>query len=124
MAERFAAYWTETGAPGPERTPFGVRRILRAAHYLATRWEFEYLSHGAEPLRRGAHPEENINGRLREHLDMPVVKECPRFPSGNGNELLRGFRESSGTAPLPEALEPYPGFPRPRCSGTCSSWRS
>jgi putative hydrolase of HD superfamily len=91
VAERFAAYWTETGAPSPERAPFGVRRILRAAHYLATRWEFELLYPLARNLYGAERTRENINGRLREHLDMPVVKNVLDSLAGMGTSCFADF---------------------------------
>ncbi|WP_024821594.1 MULTISPECIES: HD domain-containing protein [Aminobacterium] len=50
------------------------RRILKAAHYLATKWEFDYIYEWSRPLYGIEGTRDEINRQIKEHDDLGAVK--------------------------------------------------
>lgn len=50
------------------------RKILRAAHYLATKWEFDYIYEWSKPLYGIDATRDEINRQIEEHNDLRAVQ--------------------------------------------------
>jgi putative hydrolases of HD superfamily len=66
--ERFESYFSS-----PENTL--ERRILRAAHYLATNWEFKIIYHAAPFIYGIEKTKENIENQIEDHYDLIGVQK-------------------------------------------------
>jgi putative hydrolase of HD superfamily len=66
--ERFDSYFTS-----PENSL--ERRILRAAHYLATNWEFKIIYHAAPFIYGIEKTKENIENQIEDHYDLIGVQK-------------------------------------------------
>jgi 5'-deoxynucleotidase YfbR-like HD superfamily hydrolase len=66
--ERFESYFT---------SPVNSleRRILRAAHYLATNWEFKIIYHAAPFIYGIEKTKENIENQIEDHYDLIGVQK-------------------------------------------------
>ena len=51
------------------------RRILRAAHYLATQWEFKIIYHTAPFIYGIDKTKENIENQIEDHYDLIGVQK-------------------------------------------------
>lgn len=51
------------------------RRILRAAHYLATNWEFKIIYHSAPFIYGIERTKENIENQIEDHYDLIGVQK-------------------------------------------------
>ncbi len=59
----------------PQATPNLERRLLRAAHYLATQWEFRLLYHTAPFLYGIERTKAEIESQIEDHLDLAGVQK-------------------------------------------------
>ena len=50
------------------------RKILRAAHYLATKWEFDYIYEWSRPLYGIDATKDEINRQIEEHRELGAVQ--------------------------------------------------
>ena len=66
--ERFEGYFTS-----PQNSL--ERRILRAAHYLATNWEFKIIYHAAPFIYGIERTKENIENQIEDHYDLIGVQK-------------------------------------------------
>lgn len=66
--ERFENYFTS-----PKNSL--ERRILRAAHYLATNWEFKIIYHAAPFIYGIEKTKENIENQIEDHYDLIGVQK-------------------------------------------------
>jgi len=66
--ERFEGYFTS-----PQNSL--ERRILRAAHYLATNWEFKIIYHAAPFIYGIERTKENIENQIEGHYDLIGVQK-------------------------------------------------
>ena len=66
--DRFESYFSS-----PENTL--ERRILRAAHYLATNWEFKIIYHAAPFIYGIEKTKENIENQIEDHYDLIGVQK-------------------------------------------------
>ena len=94
------------------------RRILGAAHFLASRWEFEII-YDFHPGAYGVREiKEKIDSEVEEYLELTGVRRLEMAKiAGTFWNFARCCASRNG-GPRP------PGFPRPRYWGTCSSSRS
>jgi putative hydrolase of HD superfamily len=67
FGERFATYFSDPGARPREK------RLLRAAHYLATQWEFNIIYKSCPFLYGIEEVNREIEAQLSEHTDLPEV---------------------------------------------------
>lgn len=51
------------------------KKLLRAAHYLATKWEFELIYHFNEGIYGSEETKAVINSELEDHYDLAAVKK-------------------------------------------------
>ena len=54
----------------------GEKRILRAAHYTATKWEFGLVYHWSQSLYGIEETKRSIDSQLEEYRDIPLVREA------------------------------------------------
>jgi putative hydrolase of HD superfamily len=66
--DRFEAYFFGTSFARE-------KRILRAAHYLATKWEFGLVYHWSQSLYGIEETRRSIDSQLEEYQDIPSVQE-------------------------------------------------
>jgi putative hydrolase of HD superfamily len=66
--ERFECYFTS-----PQNSL--ERRILRAAHYMATNWEFKIIYHAAPFIYGIERTKENIENQIEDHYDLIGVQK-------------------------------------------------
>lgn len=51
-----------------------VKKYLQAAHYLATKWEFEFIYPWSAPIYRIERTKDEIYRQVREHMDIDAVR--------------------------------------------------
>ncbi len=66
--ERFKSYYLQSSNTLE-------RRILRAAHYLATQWEFKIIYHTAPFIHGIEQTKENIENQIEDHYDLIGVQK-------------------------------------------------
>ena len=67
--ERMERYFAD------ESYSFMEKKILRAAHYLATKWEFEIIYHFNEGIYGSGDTKDLIENELEDHYDLAAVKK-------------------------------------------------
>ena len=79
FAERFRMYFDDENSRPLER------RILKAAHYIATYWEFGFVQNWSGEMYGIEKTRSEINAQVREQSDIPAVRkilEAPRAEEG------------------------------------------
>ncbi len=67
------------------------RRILSAAHYLATRWEFSFIYSWSKPLYGIERTHRQIMDEIESHKDLAAVAQCLESISSGDSQGLYGF---------------------------------
>jgi putative hydrolase of HD superfamily len=75
FAERFREY-------NQARTPSPERRVLRSAHYLATKWEFDFILHWSAGMYGIEQTRREIEGQI-ENIDVPAAREMLLAPASS-----------------------------------------
>ncbi len=63
-------------------------RILGAAHYIATRWEFEFIYYWGKPLYGIEKTREEIMSQIEKYQDLSIVKDILSSKSNDGANVL------------------------------------
>ncbi len=67
------------------------RRILSAAHYLASRWEFSFIYSWSQPLYGIEKTHRQIMEEIERHRDLAAVAQCLQSIESGSQEGLYGF---------------------------------
>ena len=68
VTERFINYFSSN-------EEYLEKKILRASHYLATKWEFDFIYDWSKKLYGIEKTREEINSQINEHRDLKAVRE-------------------------------------------------
>lgn len=71
--------------------PSKERHILSAAHFMATRWEFGFISHWSRPLYGIDQTEQEINDGVKKHADLKAVAQFIDALEQGHKKGLMGF---------------------------------
>jgi putative hydrolase of HD superfamily len=71
ITDRFSRYFSE-------REETIEKKILKASHYLATKWEFDFIYDWSRNLYGIERTKNEINGQIEEHKDLRAVREMLR----------------------------------------------
>lgn len=82
--------WFLNGADWPER------HILSAAHYLATQWEFGFISFWSAPLYGIERTKKEIDDAVAGHADLPAVAAVIESRKKGSKEGLSAFFSLAG----------------------------
>ncbi len=63
-------------------------KILAAAHYIATRWEFNFIYYWGKPLYGIEETREEIESQIKKHQDLSIVKDILSSKSNDGANAL------------------------------------
>ncbi len=63
-------------------------RILGAAHYIATRWEFNFIYYWGKPLYGIEETREEIMSQIEKYQDLSIVKDILSSKSNDGANVL------------------------------------
>ncbi|MDR1376455.1 MAG: HD domain-containing protein, partial [Synergistaceae bacterium] len=101
FARRFRDYHLSL-APSPER------RILRAAHYLATKWEFDFILHWSAGMYGIEQTQQEIENQI-ESIGVPVAREMLLAPKSS---RLWGFISLVGQLTFQKRWAQTPRIPQ------------
>ncbi|MDR1977970.1 MAG: HD domain-containing protein [Synergistaceae bacterium] len=101
FAERFHEYHhSQTASP--------ERRILRAAHYLATKWEFDFILHWSAGMYGIEQTQQEIESQI-ENIDVAVAREMLLAPKSS---RLWGFISLVGQLTFQKRWAQTPRIPQ------------
>lgn len=101
----FARYLNDPGYAAPER------KILRAAHYLATNWEFQIIYHLNAHIHGIEETKARIENELEEHADLAGVQRINLSPK------LRHFIDLAGQLRFQQRWAQSPRVPETSVMG-------
>ncbi len=67
------------------------KRYLKAAHYLATKWEFDFIYLWSSPIYRIERTKEEIYRQVMDHKDIKAVSEILSDENATGSNGLADF---------------------------------
>ena len=89
------------------------KRLLRAAHYLATNWEFQIIYHTAPFIYGIDKTKEEIENQIEDHYDLIGVQKISL------RKKSFGFIDLCGQLRFQQRWAQCPEFPRLRYWDTC-----
>jgi putative hydrolase of HD superfamily len=103
FAERFREYHRG-------RTPLPENRILRAAHFLATKWEFDFIYHWSAGMYGVEETRKEIEGQIGE-LEIATARDMPKSPDPRTSRLW-GFVSLVGQLTFQKRWAQTPRIPQ------------